>query len=473
MNIRILRLIGVLFLIIFCVNHETLGQEKPSYNIEIEVAGLTDSIAYLGFHFGEKKYLQDTSQVVNGRVVFQSEKDLKTGLYFLYGKGLYLEFVVDETDFTLKTSTTDSYGNMEVKNSPSNELFRDFQLMMVNHQNQLKEITGKLDSTSIKEDSVATFNEIKLLNERNRIDRDSMELVANETYVGQILKMMNLNPELRFKGDSLSVEQKRDQYNAYRKTYFDELNFNSEGLLRSPIFHAKLIEYVDKVTFQNPDSIIVSIDELMIKSKDNEELYRYILSVMFQRYQNPKIMGMDKVFVYLGQEYYLGGKATWADEKMLKELKDELVFHVENQIGLKAPQIYMQDTSNVQSDLYGINADYLILYFYSPTCGHCKKKTPVLKDVYDRLDGKIEVAAVCTDTDADKWKKFIRDLDLNWLNYADMGYKSNFRTQYNVRSTPVLYVLDKDKKIIAKKLDVEQVEKFIEDQIRLSEMTKS
>ena len=76
-------------------------------------------------------------------------------------------------------------------------------------------------------------------------------------------------------------------------------------------------------------------------------------------------------------------------------------------------------------------------------------------------------------TDIPKWKGFIKEFELDWLNYADPHLRSNFRVQYNVRTTPVIYILDKDKKIIAKKLDVEQLEGFINDQIRIKELAKS
>ncbi|MEQ8535019.1 MAG: hypothetical protein RIB86_24405, partial [Imperialibacter sp.] len=47
-------------------------------------------------------------------------------------------------------------------------------------------------------------------------------------------------------------------------------------------------------------------------------------------------------------------------------------------------------------------------------------------------------------------------------NAADPYYRSNMRRDYNVRTTPQVYILDKNKKIIAKKLEVEQLAGFIE-----------
>lgn len=455
-----------LFLAFVLMNLNGFGQTE-GYRIEVVMEGLEDTVVYLGNHFGPKKYLQDTAKLgAGGRLVFEGDRRLKTGMYFLYGGALYMDLIIDEQQFKLSTKRTDLYGSMIVEDSPSNVQFRDFQELMIAHQQNVRDLTQRLDSTSTKKDSVTIFDQVQELNDLNLAARDSLQEQCGDSFVAELIELMGLRADFAFEGDSLTVEEKQEQYNAFKNDYFKNIDFNSEGLVRTPIFESKINEYLDKVTIQNPDSVIHSVDFLLNSSQDNEELYRYLLVTLFQKYQNHKIMGMDKVFVYLSDEYYLKGKAPWADEAMITELKKEMVFHRDNQIGNIAPQIYFQDTSGVASSLYSIKDDYIILYFYSPTCGHCKKKTPVLKEVYDQLDGKAEVVAVCTDTDAEKWKEFIQELDLNWLNYADMGYKSNFRVEYNVRSTPMLYILDKDKRIIAKKLDVEQVKGFVEEQVR-------
>ena len=41
-------------------------------------------------------------------------------------------------------------------------------------------------------------------------------------------------------------------------------------------------------------------------------------------------------------------------------------------------------------------------------------------------------------------------------------YYTDFKNLFDVYATPVIYVLDKDKKIIAKRLPLEQIEDFID-----------
>jgi hypothetical protein len=82
--------------------------------------------------------------------------------------------------------------------------------------------------------------------------------------------------------------------------------------------------------------------------------------------------------------------------------------------------------------------------------------------------------------EVDKWKKFIRDEKLEFMNVSRnqfimtqdsatkliYGGKTtlqslNFHQYWDVNSTPKVYLMDKDKKIIAKSLGAEQLEDLL------------
>ena len=465
--------VSFLFLI-FLLSLKTNGQAKDFYNIKIEIEGLTDSIAYLGYHLGEKKYIQDTSLISpNGAVNFSKNEHLKKGVYFLYSKGFYLEFLVNEQEFSIKTTKSNPYEDIEITNSPENEVFRIFQLLMRDHQNSIRSLNEELKVTLAKEDSGSIYKKAKEFGEVNIAKRDSLKSEYPESYTAVLLRLME-SPKRDFIGDeAATVEQKKDAYNKYKREFLSGIDFSDEGTLRAPVFHAKVIDFIEKVTFQNPDSIIASVDYILNKSKDNEEMYKYWLVNFFDKYQKSKIMGLDKTFVHLSMNYYLAGKVPWADDEILKKLEDEMDFHKLNQMGMNAPRLTILDTLLDPLDLKMISADYTVLFFYRPSCGHCKKSAPVLLDAYHGLQSEgVEVLGVNVDTDIDEWKKFIEEFQLDWVNGADPFTRSNFRREYNVRTTPTIYVLDKEKKIIAKKLGVEQIEGFLRDRIEFDQRDK-
>jgi thiol-disulfide isomerase/thioredoxin len=113
-----------------------------------------------------------------------------------------------------------------------------------------------------------------------------------------------------------------------------------------------------------------------------------------------------------------------------------------------------------------VNAPYTILYFWDPDCGHCKKATPKVKAYYDKVRSKgVQVYAVCTEVEMEKWKAFIKENNLDWINVADPKLQNNFRAEFDIKTTPQIFILDKDKKIIAKKIDEETLEKIMDKEL--------
>ena len=88
--------------------------------------------------------------------------------------------------------------------------------------------------------------------------------------------------------------------------------------------------------------------------------------------------------------------------------------------------------------------------------------------MYDKYkDDDLKVFAVGNDFENDKWIEFIKKNQLNFINGSDGGeFTSNFRHLYDVYSTPQTYLLDEDKKIIVKKIEVEELDKLLGELIR-------
>jgi thiol-disulfide isomerase/thioredoxin len=125
-------------------------------------------------------------------------------------------------------------------------------------------------------------------------------------------------------------------------------------------------------------------------------------------------------------------------------------------------------------DLYDIKAKYTVVAFWDPTCGHCATEIPKMLQLYEtewKQKGVVVFAINNNTNEMVKWKEFIEKEKLsNWINvYPAPVVTGNytkedvdFQTLYNVRQTPVMYLLDQDKKIIAKKVGPESYTKIIE-----------
>ena len=186
-------------------------------------------------------------------------------------------------------------------------------------------------------------------------------------------------------------------------------------------------------------------------------------------------MGQDAVFVSLFERYYAPGKADyWLNEKYKKAVFDRAYSLMANQIGAKAADMNMVDTLGKQRSLYSVNAPYTVVCFWDPTCGHCQKEVPLLDSIFhaEWKSRGVQVYGVMTDGGKPAWLKFIREHNIkDWIHVHQLpevtqadydAGRAGYKQLFDVYQTPVLYLLDKDKNIIAKKLNPAQMNDLLQ-----------
>ena len=163
------------------------------------------------------------------------------------------------------------------------------------------------------------------------------------------------------------------------------------------------------------------------------DMFKLSVHYITSAYERSKIMGMDKVFVYMGQRYYKTNKAHWMTEDKLKKLVDRVDILQDILIDSIAPEVILQDTTERNwVNLYDVNSPYTLLVFWSPDCGHCKKELPKLKHYYDSAlhDMGVEVFSVSTMLENKEWIEFIDKFNLDWINVSDNPEINNNATKY-------------------------------------------
>ena len=66
-----------------------------------------------------------------------------------------------------------------------------------------------------------------------------------------------------------------------------------------------------------------------------------------------------------------------------------------------------------------------------------------------------------TQNEFDKYKKYITDNKIDWINVYDGVHINNLKDKYDVVTTPVIYILDKNKVIKAKGIGSESIKSII------------
>ncbi len=447
-----------------------LGHSQTEYKIDVKIKNTKDTICYFGYPYGDKKFVQDTAIVQNGDLfTFQKTDTLDKGIYFIYTpNNIYFEIIVDNQEISIETDTVDLIHSMKIKGSKESTLFKDFQIFMSESQQKAADLSAKMKSDPANEEKFKS--ELMALDKEVKAYRSNLIENNSDMFVAKLIKSTIEIEVPESPKDEVGNEiDPNFRFKYYRQHYFDNLDFSEPAFLRSPILHQKITEYLDKLTYKHPDSIIAASHFIIEKARANDEVFRYCVVSLSNKYETSKIMGMDAVFVDLAESYYLTGQAYWADDELIQKIGKK-VQELKPLIGDKAKNIIALDTTENIVPLYSLENEYVVLYFYDPDCGHCKKKTPELQKIYESklIDMGVEVYAASTNTDIDKWKDFIKKFNLSFINVADPYTQSNFRADYYIDHTPKVYVLDEDKKIIAKSLDVEQIVDFISKQQELN-----
>lgn len=439
------------------------------YEIKVHINGLRDSAIYLGNHFGDKQYVRDTVKLdSNGWATFRGNDTLPGGIYLIILPGkTYFEILVNEQKFTVETDTIDYVKNLKATGSLENKLFNDHQKFIIEKTTQSQSIKARMDAVKDNKDSADVLrSRINDLDKEVKNYRINIMKEHPNTFMAKIIYTMQ-EPEVPEppKNDKGEITDSSFQYRYYKSHYLDNVDFSDERLLRTPIFQNKIKTYTQQLTVPAPDSIIIAIDTILTKAKANKEVFKYCVATLANYYETSNIMGYDKVFVHIAEKYYLTKDAFWADSTLKAKIHERVMKIKPNILGEPAHDLAMPDTAMKMHSLYGIKTKYTILAFWDPTCSHCKTEIPKLGQYYDSVKTKgvsIEVFSVGIESDIELWKKFIRDNDLKWINVMDMYNQTNFRAYYDIYSTPVIYLLDEKKRIIAKRLDTDKIKDFIE-----------
>lgn len=224
----------------------------------------------------------------------------------------------------------------------------------------------------------------------------------------------------------------------------------------NPVLASQIDFYFDKLVAPLPDSITLEINRLIERTSFNTDLRDFILWHLLEKYHHPEYMNQDQVFVWLYDEYF-----------SQMDLKDDLNLffireHAEKvrRLALFAPAPHFILNGLERSiNLCNLDSEYTILFFFDHDCDLCQEERWVLDSICSK-NAQITVLAIDINDDWDYYSshKQSESPSERWLILNGNDYiGENPINSYYVEATPLIYVLDKDKHIIAKKIRAKQI----------------
>jgi thiol-disulfide isomerase/thioredoxin len=441
-----------------------------------------DTKIYLGTNYGNSKVFAD-SCILNEKSegVFKSKDKLTPGIYFLVSPkmSILFDFLVDDLQqFKISADTTD-LKNVIITGSKENEMFKNYSQVVNTLFVELNQIEQSFKEAKTEKDS-ATFKEAYLTKDKEIKQKRRAYVSQNP---GSMMSFLLNTMEVPEAPSIPIVNGKADSLYPYRYVkdhYWDNIVFNDNRLLRTPFFENKLDDYFKNYISREPDSIISEVQYMLTVAKTGKEIYPFLLFKFTNKYISPEFMGQDKVFLHIYQNFFAKGDTTLLSEASKKSLRERAYSLMANQLGLPAPILVLNDVNEKRFALHNMKATYTFIAFWDPTCSHCKVEIPKLDSIYKASWIKHDIKVIAVNTNAKEmtlWKEFIKDNKIDqWINAYQTdedlnkeiteGKPTTIRQLYDVFKTPTFYLLDKDKKIVAKNLSIEQFNDFIQSTLK-------
>ncbi|HTL08166.1 MAG TPA: thioredoxin-like domain-containing protein [Chitinophagaceae bacterium] len=474
----------LLLLSCLCISGAMWAQ-TGGYAISITLKPYKNQYVYLGYYYGKIKALADSVLLnSNSSGVFKGKQKLNGGIYFIVSpkKEILFELLLDkQQQFSIQADSARLPASIKFVNSPENLLFQSYSAYAAANGKTATEMMGSLSTAKTAGDSAAITTRLRALNENMTHYRDSVSAKYPGTLLAALFKSLK-EPVVPKSKQPAAAYDSLFAYNYFKGHYWDGISFTDDRLLRTPIFEPRLDKYYKTLVVPDPDSITREVDIMLAKAAPNKEMYKYLLTYFVQQYINPQYMGQDAVFVHLFEKYINNNPAVdWFTEKYKKYMTDRAYSLMANLIGAPAQNLELVDSSDKPRPLYDVKAPYVVICFWDATCSHCKEVVPRLDSIYQAKWKKLGVViyGVMVDGGKEAWTNYIRDNNLkDWIHVyetsaqRDAGYaagKPNYRQLYDVYQTPILYLLDKDKRIIAKKLTFDQIDEVLSVKMKQAE----
>jgi len=440
----------------------TLAQNNRVIKVNIHDYG--DTLLILTSYFGDKIMLADTAFSKKGRFEFSKKDGYPGGIYMAVSrkKSKLFEFIVNqEAKITLSTDTVSYVRNMQIKGSEENEVFFNYMLYNESVFKQIKSLSDELKETKREDKRHADL--LVLIDSLNKSSIDYKLDIINSKPKLFVSKMLNAmrEPEIP---DSIKTDTAH-AYQYYKNHYWDNLDLSDSRFLRTPLLNKRVADYFDQMVTLEPDSVISAIDLVLDKASGSADNFNYLIWKFVGEYQNPKYMGFDKVFVHIAYKYFSNDKykISNATESVRKSILDRAAILSPLIIGKPAPNLILIDTNGQYISFNVIKSKYLVILFWDDECGICKREIKYLQDSLDTWNYDLEIFAVNINSDLDKWKKFIVDYNLTWTNVnGTRSVTQDFHDIYDIYGSPVIYLLDEKRNIIAKRIGAKQIPDIID-----------
>jgi peroxiredoxin len=443
-----------------------------SCRIEVFATGMPAGKVRLIGTYADQSFVIDSSVIdAEGHFLIRREQPLPAGYYYFLapnGKNFAIMLDRDEQFVTLRTNMADVPGTLQVTGSRTTELFYASLRFQSTQDPELTRLAGIIQTSreGTTEYREARTRQDQLVAERKAFHADIYARHPDNLF--SKFKQAGQNPDfIEFRKPNGSIDTIR-QVVSYRSRFWDNVDFTDERLLRTPVVMNKLKRYIKELTPQNPDSLIKVADQLIRRVEPHKPYFKFFSNWIALQYENTKTTVMDgeAVYVHIVRNFFTPEKAFWDTPENIAGLQKHVGEMEASLLGRKGPDVRAKDPDGVERGIYEKTAPIIVVFMFSPDCEHCQKEAPEIQRLYEAWKSRgVDFYGIAVNTTDAEWRAFLKEQKFTFTNVFDPTNRAIYG-KYFVDITPELYVLNRDRTIVAKNLHPNQLEEVFQREMK-------
>ncbi|HNZ70147.1 MAG: thioredoxin-like domain-containing protein [Prolixibacteraceae bacterium] len=442
--------------------------QREGYSVVVYFEGhqITDSLFLLKYR-GSHAYRISGQLMKNGKGLFRGEKLLTPGMYAveLKEKG-NIAFLISEgasQHFTLSANPARLPLMLRFDRSPENQAFADYQRFMEKTRKDQEALEKRLQNSKNDMDTAKVLNAAYKKLEQ---ERDNKVAAINRQFPGSMLALfVNAVHEGAIPAPDFPMTLAnrdnliRDYYANYTKRhYFDLVDFSDPRITATPLLEQKIDFYFKHAVHPHPDSVRAYVRPLLGKADIHDAVLSQAATFLYELYRGSLLPEHRQVCVDIAEEFILPHRSKFDDNAFVARVEERTRMARLNPVGGKATDLVLQTPEGEKVPLSAVKAPFTILYFFNPGCDACQPVTDRLIRIYKGNKSRgMEVYAVYLNRDRKVWTDYISSKGLDWINVYDPSGTEMVEEKYDIYAMPMIYVLDKDKKVVARDVSVERL----------------
>ncbi len=404
-------------------------------NIDVKINDINDTVLYLVKYKSDKtQIIIDSSSISSDKKTFKSSSKYDEGIYILSDSKqnpLFEILIGKDQKFSILVKDLMRPNTYKIKGCKETSDYFKIHSRTFHDKLHIKALESEMEyfpDNTKKIDSIK-LNHNEYLESIKIKDRNSFL----RTYIG-------------FNKEIIVPQEYKDNYEQYIiDHYFDDISFRDVRILNTRLLKNKLDDYFNNyMSKQTTDVVLQKIDYIIYQTTSryrdipqdlvNHEVRDYILWYLYSKY-----FDNDIIYTHLSDVYFSKLEINNLTENIRSEIVKRADILRKITIGRIAPTFTYIDDEGKQIDLSEIDSKNTVLFFYKPDCQKCIREKRIL--------GLI--------------KKRQKNLTILHINISEENYHNvsqDIAVQYDIKTTPTIYILDKEKKIIAKNIKAEEIE---------------